>query len=72
VGVVWKEAPESTTQLVGEGEGGEATGCAERPRGGAPTKAQVGEGDNKVSIAREAIIVLGKTSGPGTWRPACG
>jgi hypothetical protein len=34
----WKEAPESTTQSVGEGEGGEATRCAERARGGASTK----------------------------------
>jgi hypothetical protein len=60
VGVVWKEAPESTTQSVGEG--GEATGCAKRARGC----------DNRVSIAREAIRALGKTSGPDTWWPACG
>jgi hypothetical protein len=51
VGVVWKEALESTTQSVGEGEGGKATVCAERARGGALTKSLVGEGDNKVSIA---------------------
>jgi hypothetical protein len=57
---------------VGEGEGGEATGCAERARGCAPTKSLVGEGDNKVLIAREASTALGKTSGPGTWQPACG
>jgi hypothetical protein len=61
---VWKEAPKSNTQSVGEG--GEATGCVERSRGGAPTKSLVVEGDNKVSIAREAITALGKTSGPGT------
>jgi hypothetical protein len=60
VGVVWKEAPESTTQSVGEGEDGEATGCAERARGGAPTKVQVGEEDTKVSIARKAITARGK------------
>jgi hypothetical protein len=62
VGIVWKEAPESTTQSVGEEEGSEATGCAERDRGG----------DNRVSIAREAITALRKTSGPGTWRSTCG
>jgi hypothetical protein len=28
MGVVWKEAPESTTQSVGEGDSGEAAGCA--------------------------------------------
>jgi hypothetical protein len=31
---VWKEALESTTQSVGDGEGGEATGCEERAREG--------------------------------------
>jgi hypothetical protein len=31
VGLVWKDALESTTQLVGEG--GEGTGCEERARG---------------------------------------
>jgi hypothetical protein len=70
--VVWKEALESTTQSVREGEGGEATGCAERTRGGAPTKARVGEENTKVSIAREAIAARGKTRGLDTWRPACG
>ena len=63
--MVWKEAPESTTQSVGEGGGGEGTMCAERARGGAPTEPLGGEGDNKVSIAREAITARGKTSGPG-------
>jgi hypothetical protein len=72
VGVAWKEAPESTTQSVGEREGGEAMGCAERAKGGPLTKSRVGEGDNKVSIPREAITALGKTSGPGTRWPACG
>jgi hypothetical protein len=62
VGVMWKEAQESTTQSVGEGEGGEATECAKRARGGALTKSLVGEGDNKVSIAREAITPLGRQS----------
>jgi hypothetical protein len=42
--VVWKEPPESTTQSVGEGEGGEATRCVERARGGAPTMPLGGEG----------------------------
>jgi hypothetical protein len=69
---MWTEASESTTQSVGEGEGGEATGSAKRAWGGASTKSQVGEGDNKVSIAREAITTLGKTSGPSTWWPPCG
>jgi hypothetical protein len=32
--MVWKEALESTTQSVGDGEGGEATGCEERAREG--------------------------------------
>jgi hypothetical protein len=32
---------------VGEHEGGEAMGCAERARGGALTKSRVGEGDKK-------------------------
>jgi hypothetical protein len=36
------------------------------------TKSLVGEGDNKVLIAREVTTALGKTSVPGTWRPACG
>ena len=66
VGVVWKEAPESTTQSVGEGDSGEAVGCAERARGGALTWLLGGEGDNRGSIAREAITVRGKTRGPGT------
>jgi hypothetical protein len=69
VGVVWKEAPKST---VGKGEGGKATRCAKRAREGAPTRSGLGEGDNKVSITREAITTLGKTSSPGTWRPTCG
>jgi hypothetical protein len=59
---VWKEALESTTQSVGEGEGGEATRCAEKARGGALG----GEGDNEGSIAREAIAARRKTVGPGT------
>jgi hypothetical protein len=66
VGVVWKEAPESTTQSVGEGDSGEAVGCAERARGGALTWLLGGEGHNGGSIAREAITVRGKTRGPGT------
>jgi hypothetical protein len=65
VGVVWKEAPESTTQLVGEG-GGEGTWCEERASGGAPTRLVGGEGDNKVSTTRDAITARGKTSRPGT------
>jgi hypothetical protein len=28
MGVVWKEASESTTQSVGEGDSGQAAGCA--------------------------------------------
>jgi hypothetical protein len=67
VGVVWKEAPESTTQSVGEG--GEATRCAERARGGAPTGPLGGEGDNEDSIAREAITTQRKTVGPSTVGP---
>ena len=66
VGVVWKEAPELTTQSVGEGEGGEATRCAERARGGALIGPLGGEGDNKGSITREAIPAGRKTVGPGT------
>jgi hypothetical protein len=66
VGVVWKEAPESNTQSVGEGEGGEAMRCEERAKGGTPTEPLGREGDNKGSIAREAIIVRGKTRGLGT------
>jgi hypothetical protein len=65
VGVVWKEAPESTTQSVGEGDSGEAIGCAERARGGALTWLLGGEGDNGGLIAREAITVRGKTRGLG-------
>jgi hypothetical protein len=71
IGVVRKEA-RSRPPNRWEGEGGEATGCAERDRGGAVTKSLVGEGDNKVSIAREVTTALGKTSDLGTWRPACG
>jgi hypothetical protein len=52
VGVVWKEAPESTTQSTGEGDRGEAVGCAERARG-ALTWLLGGEGDKGGSIARE-------------------
>jgi hypothetical protein len=65
VGVVWKEAPESTTQSVGEGDSGEAVGCVKRDRGGALTWLLGREGDNGGSIAREAITARGKTSGPG-------
>jgi hypothetical protein len=65
VGVVWKEAPESTTQSVGEGDSGEAAGCAERARGGALTWLLGREGDNGGPIAREAITTRGKISGPG-------
>jgi hypothetical protein len=65
VGVVWKEAPESITQLVGEGDSGEVAGCAERARGGALTWLLGREGDNGGSIAREAITACGNTSGPG-------
>jgi hypothetical protein len=58
---------ESTTQsVVGEGGGGEGMVCAKRARGGAPTEAPGGEGDNKGSITREAITARGNTSGPGT------
>jgi hypothetical protein len=66
VRVVWEEAPESTTQLVGEGGDVEGTGCVERARGGAPTRPLGGEGDNGGSIAREVIIARRKTVGPGT------
>jgi hypothetical protein len=38
-----------------EGEGGEATGCAERAREGAPTGPIGGEGNWGGSIAREVI-----------------
>jgi hypothetical protein len=65
-GVVWKEPPESTTQSVGEGEGGEATRCVERARGGAPTMPLGGEGDSEGSIAREVIAARRKTVGLGT------
>jgi hypothetical protein len=54
---VWKDAPKSTTQSMGEGEDGEAIGCVKRTMGGALTKSLVGEGDNKVSSAREAITL---------------
>jgi hypothetical protein len=66
VGVVWKEAPESTTQSTGEGDRGKAAGCAERARGGALAWLLGGEGDKEGSIAREAIIVRGNTRGPDT------
>jgi hypothetical protein len=52
VGVVWKETPKPTTQLVREEGGGEGTGCEERASGGGPNELLGGEGDNKVSIAR--------------------
>jgi hypothetical protein len=38
VGVVWKEALESTTQSMGEGGGGEGVVCVERARRGALTE----------------------------------
>jgi hypothetical protein len=66
VGAVWKEAPESTTQSVGGG-GAEDIGCEKRATRCAPIEPLEGGGDNKVSIVREAIIALGKTSGPGAW-----
>jgi hypothetical protein len=44
-------------------------GCEERAKGGASTEPLGGEGDNKVSIDREARTTLGKTSGPCMWRP---
>lgn len=43
VGVVCKHAPESSTQSVGEGDGGDATGCAKRARGGALAKSLAGD-----------------------------
>jgi hypothetical protein len=58
VGVVWKEALESTTQSIAGG-GGEGTVCVERARGGAPIEPLRGEGDNEVSIAREATTAGG-------------
>lgn len=51
---MWKDAPESTTQSVGEGEGGEGMGCGERARGGVLIEPLGGEGYDKVSITREA------------------
>jgi hypothetical protein len=66
VGVVWKEAPESTTQSVEEGRGGEGVVYAERARGGALTEPLRGEVDNEVSIAMEATSARGKISGLGT------
>jgi hypothetical protein len=66
VGVVWKEAPKSTTQSMGKGGGGEGTGCKERARRGALAVPLGGEGDNKVSIVKEAITAWEKTSGPST------
>jgi hypothetical protein len=74
VGVVWKEALESTTQSIAGG-GGEGTVCVERARGGAPIEPLRGEGDNEVSIAREATTAAPPpppppppptTTGPGT------
>jgi hypothetical protein len=44
--------------------------CEERARGGALPEPLGSEGGNKGSIVREAITARGKTSGPGTWRPA--
>jgi hypothetical protein len=66
VGVVWKEAPESTTQSVEEGGRGEGVVCAERARGGALTEPLRGEVDNKVSITMEVTSARGTISGPGT------
>jgi GTPase involved in cell partitioning and DNA repair len=66
VGVVWEEAPESTTHLVGEGRDGKGTRCVERTRGGALTWPLGGEGDNGGSIAKEAITARRKTVGPST------
>lgn len=63
---MWKDAPESTTQLVGE-RGWRRHGCKERDRVGALTEPVGGEGDNKVSIIREAIAPLGKTSDLCAW-----
>ena len=68
--MVWKDAPESTTQSVGEGEGGEGMGCGERARGGVLIEPLRGEGYDKVSITREATTTWGKTSGLGTQQPA--
>lgn len=63
---MWKEAPKSTMQSMGEGEGGEGTMCMERARGVAPTEPLRGVGNNEVSIAREATAARRKTSSPGT------
>lgn len=35
-----------------------------------PYRATKGGGDDKISIAREAIVALGKTNGLGAWWPA--
>ena len=66
LGVVWKEALESTTQSVEEGDVGETAGCVERAKGGAPTWLLGGKGEDEGSIAKEAITARGKTRGPGT------
>jgi hypothetical protein len=66
VGVVWREAPESTTQSLGEGAGGEATRCMERARGGASIGPLGGEVGNEGSIAKEAMAAWRKTVGPST------
>jgi hypothetical protein len=63
VEVVWKEAPESTTQSVGEGGGGEGTGCEERARGGAPRRSPGwGLGSGALNI-RDATIAGGRQAG---------
>jgi hypothetical protein len=69
VGVVWKEAQESTTQLVEEGWGGEGTRYAERAKGGAPRRSPGWEMGSLASVIRESTASVGKTSGPVTWRP---
>lgn len=49
VGVVWNEAPKSTTQSEGEGGGGEGTVCEERAKGG--------ERDNMGLVVKETITI---------------
>lgn len=54
--MVWKEAPESSTQSVG----GEELG----PGVASMVRADMGGGDDQDSIIRETVIALGKTSRP--------
>lgn len=82
--MVWYDASESATQLVGVGLGYNDVGYEERASEAPPLShrkglgplvasmltASMGNGDGKTSIVIETILALRKTNDPVAWRPS--